>query len=60
MKKSKLQRLRDRGFDLTEHEPFTRYYRVRCSQCDALVINGTPCHEDGCLNRPRDTDDESE
>lgn len=22
--------------------------RVKCSQCEALVINGTPCHEHGC------------
>lgn len=21
---------------------------VRCNSCEALVINGTPCHERGC------------
>lgn len=25
-------------------------FAVRCSQCDALVINGVPCHESGCPN----------
>ena len=24
--------------------------RVQCSQCEALVINGTPTHERGCPN----------
>ena len=24
--------------------------RVRCSQCEALVINGMPSHERGCPN----------
>lgn len=24
---------------------------VRCSQCDALVVNGTPTHERGCPNQ---------
>jgi hypothetical protein len=23
---------------------------VECSQCDALCVNGTPCHETGCPN----------
>jgi len=50
---SRLQRLRDAGFDLSRHIPFKKEWRVRCSQCEALVINGTPCHENGCPNRPR-------
>lgn len=25
-------------------------YRVWCNQCEALAINGTPCHETGCPN----------
>lgn len=25
-------------------------YRVKCDQCEALVINGVPCHEQGCPN----------
>jgi hypothetical protein len=40
--------LRALGFDLSQHVPFTRGYRVRCSCCAALVINGVPAHESGC------------
>ena len=36
------------GFDLSTHVPFTQQYRIRCSQCEALVINGVPTHEAGC------------
>lgn len=43
-----LDQLRAAGFDRSEHIPFTRTYRVRCSACDALVINGTACHETAC------------
>jgi hypothetical protein len=39
-------------FDRTVHVPFTRQYRILCSSCAALVINGVPCHESGC---PQDT-----
>lgn len=28
--------------------------RVRCSQCEALVINGVACHERGCPNQRRE------
>ncbi len=28
-------------------------HRVSCSQCEALVINQTPCHEHGCPNARR-------
>jgi hypothetical protein len=28
------------------------YWRPRCSQCEALVINGMACHETGCPNDP--------
>ena len=35
------------GFD--ESEPSEDgYLRVRCSSCEALVIQGVPCHEGGC------------
>lgn len=44
------KRLRQMGFDLTEYNRSTGYYHVRCSQCEACVINGTPCHETGCPN----------
>lgn len=47
---SKLAQLLAAGFDRSEHVPFTRHFRVRCSQCEAAVINGMPCHETGCSN----------
>lgn len=43
-----LAKLRARGFDRSTHVPFTKFFRVKCSACEALVINGTPCHETGC------------
>lgn len=48
---SKLQTLRAQGFDRSEHIPFTRSYRVKCSQCEACCINGVACHESGCPNQ---------
>ena len=57
---SRTQRLHDQGFDLSEHIPFTKQFRVRCSQCEAAVINGVPCHENGCPNQVRDDDNEAE
>ena len=30
-----------------------KQWRVRCSQCEALVINGIATHERGCPNAPR-------
>lgn len=43
-----LGRLKAAGFDdsYKDGDNFT----VRCSQCDALVINKVPCHELGCPN----------
>jgi len=43
-----LATLRALGFDKSEHIPFTRRYRVRCSQCAACAVNGRPVHETGC------------
>ena len=37
------------GFDRTVYRPF-RGYRIGCSQCEPLVINGYPTHETGCPN----------
>lgn len=51
--KSHTQQLKDRGFDLSEYDRSEGTWRVRCSQCEALVINGTPCHETGCPNKRR-------
>lgn len=35
------------GFE-GEMMAFGAMYHVRCENCDALVINGTPAHETGC------------
>lgn len=40
--------LQARGFD--DSYRAGRYWRAKCSQCEALVINGVPCHEPGCPN----------
>ena len=49
---SRLAHFRDAlGFDRSRHIPFSRQYAIRCSQCEALVINGTPTHEHGCPNQ---------
>ena len=45
---STLRNLRLRGFTDSVHIPFTKQYRVVCHSCEALVINGVPCHENGC------------
>ena len=58
-RQSRLARYQDiQGFDRTEHIPFTKRYRIRCSQCAALVINNIPCHETGCPNTPRQEEEE--
>lgn len=49
-----ISRLRSRGFDRSRTSPDSpSHVRVGCSQCQALVINGTPCHETGCPNAPK-------
>jgi hypothetical protein len=49
--------LRARGFDLTKWDRSEHRYRIRCSQCEALVINGVPCHERGCPNEKKEADE---
>jgi hypothetical protein len=44
------------GFDRAEHIPFTRHYRIACSSCEALVINGHASHETGCSNATQECD----
>jgi hypothetical protein len=39
------------GFDRSFKDEDEGYIRVRCSQCEALVINGIPAHEHGCPNQ---------
>lgn len=38
------------GFDLTT-DSGEGTLDVKCSKCEALVINGVPCHETGCPNQ---------
>jgi hypothetical protein len=45
-----LDTLRALGFDESYNIPFTKTYKVKCSACEALSINNTPCHESGCPN----------
>jgi hypothetical protein len=37
------------GFDMSARDG--RSARIGCSQCDATLINGAPCHETGCPNQ---------
>jgi hypothetical protein len=53
-------RLRRQGFDLTRYDRGTATFRVRCSQCEALVINGVACHERGCPNQRKPKEDEDD
>lgn len=41
------------GFDQAEYNRSAKCWRVRCSQCEVLVINGHPTHETGCPNERR-------
>ena len=47
--RDRLQSLQDRGFDQT-YLVRGGMLRVRCSQCEAVCINGIACHETGCPN----------
>jgi hypothetical protein len=38
------------GFDLTT-DTGEGTLNIRCSRCEALAINGVPCHESGCPNQ---------
>lgn len=40
--------LRAKGFDKSRYENGST--RVECSQCEALVVQGAPCHEPSCVN----------
>lgn len=37
------------GFDASYRDG--EYVRIKCHYCEALVINGVPCHETGCTNQ---------
>mgnify|MGYP001607788905 CR=1 FL=1 len=53
---SRLDELNARGFDQSVQagRPCCQSWIVRCSQCDAAVINGIPCHETGCPRAPHE------
>jgi len=44
-----VESLKEQGFDLSRESDDG--VDVRCSQCEALVIQGTACHETGCPNK---------
>lgn len=56
-KQSRLSYYRDTLlFDLSTQERDEGRFsgvRIKCSQCEALVINGVPTHEHGCPNWAR-------
>lgn len=49
--RSALDDLRFMGFDESHNVRFTSGYKVKCSCCSAMVINGVPTHERGCPNQ---------
>ena len=49
---TRTEKLKRQGFDLSAYVG-SKEWRVRCSQCEALVINGVACHERHCPNEPR-------
>lgn len=53
-KVSRVQQLRYQGFDESYAIPFERRWRVKCSQCEAMTINGIPVHERTCPNEHRE------
>lgn len=61
-----LEDVLSRGFDRSEpigrddSGRFTKGVRVRCSQCEAAVINGIACHETRCPNELREEADHDE
>lgn len=46
-----LSGVKARGFD--QSYMARGFVRVRCSECEAVVINGMPTHEQGCRNLAR-------
>ena len=57
-KLSKVEQLCRLGFDQSYAIPFEKAWKIRCSQCEALCINGVPTHEHGCPNLHRRTQEE--
>lgn len=40
------------GFDRSTQKAFSDAIYIRCSQCEAICVNGIPIHETGCPNEP--------
>ncbi len=57
-KLSGVERLRQQGFDESYAIPFKHAWKVQCSQCEALCINGVATHEHGCPHIPRESKEE--
>jgi len=55
---SLVARLKAMGFDRSSPVPFEKSARVGCSQCEAVCVNGVPCHETGCPNVVRERKEE--
>lgn len=49
----RIQQLEAQGFDMCVPLDVGGL-RIGCSQCEALVINGVPCHETGCPRAMRE------
>ena len=47
--KNRLSNLTYSGFDNSRHLGFGKF-KVSCSCCEVVIINGVPCHETGCRN----------
>lgn len=45
--------LKAQGFDLSYMESRAGAVNVRCSQCQAMTIQGVPVHERGCPNEKK-------
>jgi hypothetical protein len=48
--------LKELGFDLSYMQSRDGFVKVRCSQCEAMTIQGVPCHEHGCPNKKKERD----
>ena len=54
MYRTRGSQLRDvEGFDESYYDAVSRKWRVRCSRCEAAVINGVAAHERGCSNQKK-------
>lgn len=48
------ENLRKQGFDSSRYDRSDKSWKVGCSQCQAMVIQGIACHENGCPNSRRE------